>query len=235
MTSGTDAASRRRHARVAGLAYILIIVVAALSVNGVDARLIVPGDPAATAGNLLAHAALFRAGTAGVLAMYAGVLVLAWALYVVLRPVSRGLALLALLFRAGEAVLGGASVLISVMLLLLVTGGGDAAALAPDALHALVGLFVGARAAALDIVLVFVGVGGTIYCWLFLVSRCIPWPLAAWGVFSYGSMLALAFVSLLWPDHPATPEAVLYGAGALFELAIGLWLLIRGVAPVPAA
>ena len=234
MKNRPSEASLRLNARVAGLAYILIIVIAMLSVSLVDSRLIVGGNNAATTDNIIAHGLLFRAGIASMLAMYAGVLVLSLALYLILRTVSAELALLALLFRSAEAILGGATVLLSFIILLLASGGASSA-LGPEALHALVGMFVDVRAAALDIVLVFVGVGGSLYCYLFFVSRSIPRWLAAWGVFSYLSMLVLAFVSIVLPDHPAALESVLYSAGGLFELTIGLWLLFKGVNAVQLA
>ncbi|HKI99700.1 MAG TPA: DUF4386 domain-containing protein [bacterium] len=234
MKNRPSEASLRLNARVAGLAYILIIVIAMLSVSLVDSRLIVGGNNAATTDNIIAHGLLFRAGIASMLAMYAGVLVLSLALYLILRTVSAELALLALLFRSAEAILGGATVLLSFIILLLASGGASSA-LGPEALHALVGMFVDVRAAALDIVLVFVGVGGSLYCYLFFVSRSIPRWLAAWGVFSYLSMLVLAFVSIVLPEHPAVLESVLYSAGALFELTIGLWLLFKGVNAVQLA
>ena len=235
MKNRPSEASLRLNARVAGLAYILIIVIAMLSVSLVDSRLIVGGNNAATTDNIIAHGLLFRAGIASMLAMYAGVLVLSLALYLILRTVSAELALLALLFRSAEAILGGATVLLSFIILLLASGSAPATALGPEALHALVGMFVDVRAAALDIVLVFVGVGGSLYCYLFFVSRSIPRWLAAWGVFSYLSMLVLAFVSIVLPEHPAVLESVLYSAGALFELTIGLWLLFKGVNAVQLA
>lgn len=46
---------------------------------------------------------------------------------------------------------------------------------------------------------------------------------------TYLSMLSLGLLSLLWPAHPKTLEIVFYGPGALFELTIGGWLLVKGI------
>lgn len=229
MTNGTAAGPPLAYARVAGLAYLLVIVVALVNVYLIDAALIVPGDPAATTGNLLARGLLFRVGIVAVLLMYASVVVLAHALYVVLRGTDANLALLAMLLRFGEAILGAATALASLAAIGLLSGEGVAASFGSDQVHALVGLFLGVRDAALDIVLIFVGLGGTLFCWLFFASRYVPRLLAAWGIFTYLSMLVLATLSLLFPALPDAVEIVLYGLGTLFELLFGAWLLIRGV------
>lgn len=94
---------------------------------------------------------------------------------------------------------------------------------------ALVGAILGARTTGMDLVLVLIGVGGTIFCLLLFTSRLLPRWLSAWGVVTYLSMLALGLLSLVWQDHPHSLEAIFYGPGALFELTIGGWLLTKGV------
>jgi uncharacterized membrane protein len=85
------------------------------------------------------------------------------------------------------------------------------------------------RTAGLDIVLVFIGVGATIFCVLLFKSKYIPRWLAAWGIFTYLSMLFLALVSILFPNHPLMLEYVFYGVGELFELVLGSWLVFKGI------
>jgi hypothetical protein len=229
MTNRTSEASPRIYARVAGFAYLLIIIIAMLNESFIDAKLIVSGNDAATANNIMANDLLFRIGIAGVLILYTSVVVLSWALYVILKTVDKNLALLAMLFRSGEAILGGATVLLSFVVLLLLNGKGYSTVFETEQLQALAGLFLNVRTAGLDIVLIFVGLGGTIFCYLFFKSRYVPRILAAWGIFTYLSMLVLSFVSILLPNHPVMIETVLYAFGGGFELIFGFWLLIRGV------
>jgi hypothetical protein len=93
-TSAIDG-SQRKAARIAALA-CLISFVTVVAVNfGIFARLIVRGDPAQTARNILMHERLFRIGVAGDVLYCVGVVVLLTALYVVLKPVDQNLALLA--------------------------------------------------------------------------------------------------------------------------------------------
>ena len=227
------------YARIAGVAYILIVLIGVLSGTLIESKLIVPGDYDVTARNILADEGLFRIAIVGGLIMYAGVLLLAATLYVVLEKVNRNLALIALVFRSGEAIVGISMALLSFTALSLLHGEGQLTALDTLQRHLLAGVFLDVRASGLDVVLMLIGVGGTIFGYLFLVSRYVPRILAAWGVLTYLSILLLGCVSILAPDHPAIFEIVLYSLGGAFELVFGAWLALKGVdvhaQPRPAA
>jgi len=217
------------YARVAGAAYALVIVIGVLQSSGIDSRIVVAADDAQTMQNILSHPTLFRVGIAATLVLYALVVVLAWALYEVLKAVEPKLARLALLFRLAEAVVGVSTLTASVLVADLAASPQRIAALGPSQVEALVGAMLRARTSSMDLVLVLVGVGGAIFCGLLFSARLVPRWLAAWGVVTYLSMLVLALVSLLWSGHPSVLEVAFYGPGALFELTIGLWLLVKGV------
>ena len=100
--------SQQTAAKVAGFAYLITFATVVYVNFGIHARLIVENN-AETARNVLAHERLFRIGIAGDLVYCAGVVVLLTALYVILKPVNRGLALLAAFWRWYERVLEGKS------------------------------------------------------------------------------------------------------------------------------
>lgn len=216
------------HARLAGFAYLAIILSSIVSLAFVESRLIVEGDPATTTENIMASLSLFRIGLAHGLVMFAGVVVLAWALYVVLRTVNERLALLALLFRMAEAVLGGVTVLAGALIVLLLDGGERLDALEAAQVQALVGLLLDAQAIGFDIVIFFLCLGTIVFCWLFYRSGYIPRLLAGFGILAFGVMMVAALSKILLPQF-ADLASISYGPGILFELAIGLWLLVRGV------
>src|SRR5271165_568826 len=91
--------SQRKAAKVAGIAYLITFATVVYVNFGIHDRLIVANNAAETARSILAHERLFRVGIAGDLIYCAGVVVLLTALYVIFEPVSRGLALLAALWR----------------------------------------------------------------------------------------------------------------------------------------
>ena len=180
-----------------------------------------------------AHEPLFRAGIVGTLIMYAAVLVLSGALYIVLETVNRPLALFALLLRAGEAIVGVVTVVFSLAVVALLNGDGRAGSLDTLQRPALAGLVLDVRTAGLDPVLMLVGLGGMLFCYLFFVSRFVPRVLSAWGIVTYTSMLALGVLSIVVPNHPEAVEIVLYSSGTAFEVVFGGWLALKGV-DVPA-
>lgn len=227
MTNRTAEAAPLIYARVAGLAYVIVIFLGIFGVGFIESNIVVPGNDAATVSNIMENELRFRVSVVGEIVMYALVVLLALALYVVLRTVDKNLALLALLWRLGEAIIGGGITVLSGIIPLLLLNRDSA--FETEQLQALVGLFLDVRNAGLDVVLLFIGVGGTIFCYLFFKSTYIPRILAAWGIFTYLSMLMLSLASILSSDLPETIKMAFYAPGALFEVIIGLWLLIKGI------
>lgn len=215
------------YARVAGLAYVVVIMLGIFSVSYIDSDILVPGNDAATVDNITNNELRFRISIASEIIMYALVVLLAHALYVILKPVNKNLALLALLWRIGEAIIGaGVAVLTGLIPLLLINGEGS---FEQDQLQALVGLFLQVRSVGLDVVLIFIGMGGNVFCYLFFTSKYVPRILAVWGMITYLSMLTLALISILSPNLPESVKMIFYAPGGLFEVIIGLWLLIKGI------
>ena len=227
MTNRTAETSPLIYARVAGLAYVITIILGIFSVGFVESKLIVPGDDAATVHNIMVNELLFRIGIVCEIMMFVLVVLLSLALYVILKPVNKNLALLALLWRLAEAIVGvGVTVLSGLIPLLLLN---SEAVFEAEQLQALVGLFLNVRTAGLDIVLIFIGMGGTVFCYLFYKSKYVPRILAAWGMLTYLSMLILSFASILLTNFPEAIKMAFYAPGGLFEIIFGLWLLIKGV------
>jgi len=212
-------------ARVAGLTYIIVILLGVISVNVIGAGLIVPDDIVATYNNISGNEFLFRFSVVSETLMYLLVILLSLSLYVVLNRVNKNLALLALLMRMAEAIIGAATIVISGLIPLVLINTENA--LPMEQVQSLLTLFLDIRTSALDIVLMFVGVGGTIFCYLFYRSNCVPKFLAGWGIFTYLTMLLLSFISPLSPDFPETYRMIFYVPGGLFELIFGFWLFIK--------
>ena len=227
MTNNTVDATLQKAARVAGLAYVLIIVLAILKVNFLESNLIVSGNDASTTNNIMANELLFRIGVVSEIIMFLLVVILSLALYVILKTVNKNLALSALFLRFGEAIIGGLVTLLSGLIPLLLLDGETT--FETEQLQALVGLFLDVRIAGLNIVMIFMGPGGIIFCYLFLKSKYVPGILAVWGIITYSTILILSFVNILFPNIPEMISIILYTPGALFELLFGFWLIFKGV------
>src|SRR5437016_152815 len=93
--------SPSKAARIAGLLYLVAMATGLFAEFYVHfpTSLIVSGDAAKTAGNILANERLYRIGIANNIITFAIDVVLIWALFVLLRTINRSLALLAVFFR----------------------------------------------------------------------------------------------------------------------------------------
>ncbi len=229
MTKLTADKSLQKAARVAGLAYLLIIVTSILAMVFGSGKLIVEGNDAATFNNFMANELLFRITIAWELSMYASVVILSVALYAILKTVNKNLALFALCCRLIEAIMGCIAVLSSLVVLQLLYGENYSAVFEAEQLIALVGLNLDVQSAARSILIVFFGLGTIVFCYLLFKSKYIPRILAVFGIFSFLLMLIYSFVAILFPNLPAMIQLVFHLPGLLFEVIIGLWLLIKGV------
>src|SRR6267143_2258096 len=123
----------------------------------VTGRLVIPGDAAATATNLLASEGLFLSGTTLLListAFYVGATLF---VYEVLKPVNRGLSLLAAFFSLVGCAVGALSCLFDFAPFVLLKGAPYLSVFTPQQLQALAYVFLAVRAQANDIGLVFFG------------------------------------------------------------------------------
>jgi hypothetical protein len=221
--------SLQKAARVAGLAYLLIIVTSTLLMVFGYSKLIVEGNDAATFSNFMANELLIRITAAFELIMYASVVILSLALYVVLKTVNKNLALLALLWRLIEAIMGCLAVLSILVVLQLLNGEIYSAVFKAEQLQALVGLFHDVQSATISLLIVFFSLGSIVNFYLFFKSKYIPRILAVFGIFSFLLVLIKAFLVILFPNIPETIQIVFHIPGLLFEVIIGLWLLFKGV------
>jgi hypothetical protein len=218
--------SMRKATRVAGLAYLLIISTSLLSMIFGPTKLIVKGDEIATFKNIVANETLFRIGTLYDLLMYSSVVILAVALYTILKTVNKYLSILAMLWRLGEAILGCLSVLCSLIVLILINRGDYSAIFGTEKLHILVGLCLAVSSAAMSIVFVFLCFGTLVFLYLFYKSRYIPRVLASLGILSFLLFLISTLINIIMPNNALMVLAL---PAILFEIIIGLWLIVKGI------
>jgi hypothetical protein len=229
MTSTIDQ-SQRKAAKVAGLAGLISFVTVVAINFGIFARLIV-GNPAETARNIMAHETLFRIGIVGDMVYCVGVVVLLTALYVILKPVSQNLALLAAF---GRLVHGLTWLLVTLNLLTalrLLSNADYSRAFGPDQLPALARLYLSGYD-AYYIGLLFWALGATVGSYLWFKSNYIPRALAAFGLISSAWCAACTLVFYIFPDFAKVVNLWLFDSPmAIFELALSFWLLFKGLRP----
>jgi hypothetical protein len=227
MTTAAAEAAQARAARIAGAMYLITTATAVFSEFVVRSSLIV-SDATQTAHNIIASERLFRIGIASDLASAAGVVVLTWALYVLLRPVDRNLALLATFWRLAEAAMLCVVALNSVVVLVLLSGADYLKTFEVNQLHSLARLALGAQGTGSNVVFILLGLGSSVFAYLLLKSRYVPKVLAGWGVFSSLLMTTYALLSIVFPNATRPLQLACYAPMAIYEITLGPWLLLKG-------
>jgi len=219
-------------ARVAGIGYLIIILTGIFAEFFVRSGLIVPGDAATTAANILASEFLFRTGIAAEFIMLAADIVVALALYALFRPVSRRLALLAAFFRLAHAAIVGANLLYAYVPLLLLSGAGYLAAFDTAQLHALTLFFLDAHSFGYVIGLVFFAFHCLVLGYLVYRSGFLPRVLGLLlGIAAAGYLVDGFGRTLLssYSDHESLFALAVFVPAFIGEFSFCLWLLVRGV------
>ena len=230
MTPDTITQSQRTAAKVAGWSFLFTMVIVVFANYGLLNPLIVPGDAGATARNILAHETQFRVVVIGFLAYSMGVFVLLTALYVILKPVNAGLALVGAIFRFVFALLWLLTTLNLLSSLRLLGTASYLQAFEPERLQALSRLYLSANFDDYYVGLPFFSLAATVCSYLFLKSNYIPKGLALFGVISSAWCVLCAFVYLVFPGFAKPVDPYWFDSPmALFELALGLWLLFKGL------
>jgi hypothetical protein len=228
VTSPTTRFSPLPCARIAGALYALIIVCGIASEVFIRGDLISTGDAAATAASITAHRGLFRLGFLADSVMLLSDVGLAALLFVLFRPVSFSVALMALCFRLTQTAVIATSLLNYHTASLVLDGAGHAPAFNPQQVQALAWLYLDRHAHGYDLGLLFFGVQCILLGYLINKSRFLPrtlgWLMMAGGI----TYLAGSYIRFLLP-HYTDVFAPLYAVALVAELSLCLWLLTRGV------
>lgn len=223
------ATDRVRAARIAGVGYVAIFALAIVANFLVVERLVVPGDAAATAANLADSLGLFRLGILAFLVVFVLDVIIAWALYVVLRPVQRDLALVAAWSRLVYTVLLGVALVFALQAVAMLGGGVDTSVLDPAQVEVQVALAMTAFDDAWLVGLAVFGVHLVLLGALLLRSGLAPRVLGVLLVVAGAAYAADTVAHILLPDYEAVAGiflAVVAVPSVVGEGWLGLWLLL---------
>lgn len=228
----TSYASSAKAARLAGLLFLVAMATGLFAEFYVrfPTSLIVTGNLSKTLNNIASHERLYRIGIANNLITFVIDVVLIWALYIVLKPVHRNLARLAVFFRLIETTLACSAVICSYVAMQLITDNnfnGDAIQLQTlSVLHT-------TYAMSFNVIAIFLGFGSTIFNYLFFKSGYIPKLLAGWGILSAIILLISELIIIVFPNVENTIIPAAFGPIALDEILLGFWLLFKGIKVSP--
>jgi len=217
--------SPRFKARMAGVFQLLEAITAAAPGVFILDRLVVAGNGAATAANILGHERLFWAGFASLLMGVSFHIAWAFLMYELLKPVNRSLSSLAAFVILVGCAIQALTSLFYLAPLLILQGGSSLSAFTAEQLQALALMFVKLNSYANDIYLVFFGFWCILIGYLIFRSTFLPRIL--------GVLLAisgLGWVTYLYPPlayHLFMPYIA--AASALGEVPLEFWLIVMGV------
>jgi hypothetical protein len=217
-------ASPRLKARMAGVCQLMEAVTAAFGEVIIPGKLVVAGNAAATAANILGHERLFWLGF--VLSLIGVAFHIAWALlmYELLNPVNRSLSRLAAFVILVGCAIQALTSLLYLAPLIILQGGSSLSAFAPEQLQALALVFLRLNDYAFQIYLVFFGAWCLLIGYLTFRSTFLPRIL--------GVLLAisgLGWVTYLYPPLAHRVYPFIAAASALGEIPLELWLIVMGV------
>ena len=224
--------SQRTAAKVAGFAYLFTMVIVVFANYGLLNPLVVPGNVAETARNIVAHEQSFRITVICFLMYSAGVVVLLTALYVILKPVNRGLALVGALFRLVFALLWLLTTLNLLSALRLLGSASYLQVFEPNRLQALARLYLAANFDDYYVGLPFFSLASTVCSYLWLKSNYIPRALAAFGLISSAWCVLCPFIFLIFPHFNKIVNDYWFDSPmVIFEMVLSFWLLFKGLRP----
>jgi hypothetical protein len=223
MTTQTADMSPLFKARMGGACWLMCFFTSIFPLV-VSGKLVVPGDAATTANNLLANEGLFLSGTALLLvstAFYVGATLF---VYEVLRPVNRSLSLLAAFFSLVGCAVGAVSCLFDFAPFVLLKGASYLSVFTLAQLQALALMFLKVRGEANNIGLVFFGLHCLGVGYLIFRSTFMPRIIGVLMMFA-----GVGWLTFLSPPLANSLAPFNMMPGGIGELSLTLWLLVKGV------
>jgi hypothetical protein len=228
-----DAPTPRQAALTAGVSYVFLSALALFANFLVLERLTVAGDPAATAHNIAGSELLFRGGVAAFTVVFIADAVVAWGLYVFLRPTSRELSLLTAWLRLIYAAVAGAAL---VNLLMAARSADDTvtATVADGQRDATVMGFLDAYTYGWSIALVCFGCHLVLLGLMLVKADYVPSALGVLVAVAGAAYVVGKLASVVSPDHDDAFLVFIALVAIPGEFGLMGWLLWRGGKKLPA-
>ncbi len=228
MTTKGILGSPTKIARMAGFLYLAFFVTFILADNGVHSTSVASGDAATITENIMASEGLFRIGFVSFVFSAMFFLLSAWALYVLLKPVHKELALLVVLLNLCGVAIKCASLLGEVTALLLLSDADYLQVFEADQLQALASLFLNVFSNGFIIAQIFFSAWLLPLGYLVFKSRFLPRVLGILLILDFFAVLIWFLQFFLLPDYKAISYPGL-AISFIAEASLCLWLLIKGV------
>lgn len=221
--------SPQRYARTGGALYLAIIIFGGFAEGFVANKLVVPGNAAITAHNILASPQLWRLSVAGDLIVVICAVPLLWIEYLLLRPVSKEVVLLAVLFNLVSLAVEAISKLFLLLLMPILTNADYLRAFEPQQLQILGSLALKSHEIAFNIALIFFGFTCLLNGYLIFRSGYLPNFIGMLMQLAGLCYLMACFAALFAPRFADLIIPAVLIPPLIGESSFCLWLLVKGV------
>jgi hypothetical protein len=219
--------TNKKIARMAGLFYLIFILLSILVKVLGRSTMIILGDAAATAQNITASEGLFRLSFMSDLLSAMFFLLAAWALYILLKPVNKNLALLFLLLNLGGVAVQSLNLLNQFAAVLLLGGGDYLGAFQTGQVQAMALFFLNLHENGFMIAQIFYSAWLFPLGYLIYKSGFLPKFLGILVLADFVCWLTYFFQYFLFPNFTVITY-LSFPVGFLAEFGLALWLLIMG-------
>jgi hypothetical protein len=228
MVHQTVETSPQGYARTGGVLYLVIIVLGAFAEGFVTNKLVVPGDAATTAHNIMASPVLWRLTVAGDLIVALCAVPLLWIEYLLLRPVSKHLVLLAVLFNLVSLAIETISKLFLLVVVPTLGNVDYLKAFEPQQLQILANLALKSHDIAFNIALIFFGCTCLVNGYLIFRSGYLPKLIGILMQLAGLSYLTACSAALFAPTFADLIIPAILVLPLIGESSFCLWLLVKG-------
>jgi hypothetical protein len=228
MTARTIETSPQLYARIGGALYLIIIVIGFWGEMFVRDKLIVSGDAAATAANIMSHESLWRFHIAAELFLLICAITLLLILYVLLKPVSRDLMLLAVFFNLVAIIIEAATTMRLLEALFPLGNAGYLKAFTPEQLYAMATLSLRSHGYGFGVSLLFFGCFCLIVGYLIFKSGYLPKTIGVLMQIAGVCYLTNSFALILSPAVANRLFPAILVPAFIGEASLCLWLLVKG-------
>jgi Domain of unknown function (DUF4386) len=219
----------QRYARIGGALYLAIIVLGAFAEGFVANKLVVSGDAAATAHNILASPGLWQLSVAGDLIVVLCAVPLLWIEYLLLKPVSKQWVLLAVLFNLVSLAVEAMSKLFLIVVVPTLGSTDFLKAFEPQQLQVLANLALRSHDVAFNLALIFFGFTCLVNGYLIFRSGYLPKFVGVLMQIAGLSYLTACFAALFAPAFADLITPAILLPPLIGESSFCLWLLFKGV------
>jgi hypothetical protein len=221
--------SPKLYARIAGVLYLYIILAGIFVELFVRGKLVMSGDAAATAANIMAHETRWRIAFSAEVLWLACAVALTMIFYVLMRVVNRNIALMGAFFALMSIAVEAMSTLLHFAPVLVLGGSGYLKALDTQQLNALALLSANLFEYGFGISLVFFGFEELFRGYLIFRSGFFPKFLGVLVIVSGVSYLTNSFALFLSPRIAGMIFPIFVPLAGVPEIILTAWLLVVGL------